>query len=91
MMMHNCTNLEPFSHPSITLYEQFKLIVRTVCDCSDKFVLAPNPSSTGDKGRLGADPGDGSTDPLTMDKGFYENLPFHGMQNPPNKVQIQIG
>jgi hypothetical protein len=21
------------------------------------------------------------------DKGFYENLPFHGMQNPPNKVR----
>lgn len=51
-------------------------------------ILAPNPSSTGDKERLGAEPGDGSTDPLTnADKGFYENLPFHGMQNPPNKVR----
>lgn len=51
-------------------------------------ISAPNPSSTGDKSRLGGDPGDGSMDPLT-DKGFYENLPFHGMQNPPNKVSNQ--
>lgn len=30
-------------------------------------------------------------DPLNQpenDKAFYENLPFHGMQNPPNKVRI---
>ncbi|KAH1018820.1 hypothetical protein HUJ05_006512 [Dendroctonus ponderosae] len=52
-----------------------------------------NPSSTvGDKIRPGVAPPVGSmqdhplsnnTDP--NDKGFYENLPFHGMQNPPNK------
>lgn len=24
------------------------------------------------------------------DKVFYENLPFHGMQNPPNKVNINF-
>ncbi|XP_044272601.1 uncharacterized protein LOC123016327 [Tribolium madens] len=48
---------------------------------------APNPSSTGDKTRLGAAPPvGGSADPTNdHDKGFYENLPFHGMQNPPNK------
>ncbi|CAH0547572.1 unnamed protein product, partial [Brassicogethes aeneus] len=54
---------------------------------------SPNPSSVGDKTRLGAaPPGGGSADPSTdpnntaaADKGFYENLPFHGMQNPPNK------
>ncbi|KAL1502354.1 hypothetical protein ABEB36_007505 [Hypothenemus hampei] len=52
-----------------------------------------NPSSTvGDKIRPGVVPPVGNmqdhpisnnTDP--NDKGFYENLPFHGMQNPPNK------
>ncbi|KAJ3660556.1 hypothetical protein Zmor_004998 [Zophobas morio] len=48
---------------------------------------APNPSSAGDKTRLGAAPPvGGSADPANdHDKGFYENLPFHGMQNPPNK------
>ncbi|RZC40747.1 hemicentin-1, partial [Asbolus verrucosus] len=37
--------------------------------------------------RLGAAPPvGGSADPANdHDKGFYENLPFHGMQNPPNK------
>lgn len=52
-------------------------------------VSAPNPSSTQDKGVLGAaPPGGGSADPLTdPDNGFYENLPFHGMQSPPNKVR----
>ncbi|KAJ8954753.1 hypothetical protein NQ314_007023 [Rhamnusium bicolor] len=48
---------------------------------------APNPSSIEDKARLGAVPPVGGTvDPLSdPDKGFYENLPFHNMQNPPNK------
>jgi hypothetical protein len=52
------------------------------------YAPAPNPSSTGDKMRLGAAPPvGGSADPANdHDKGFYENLPFHGMQNPPNKV-----
>ncbi|KAJ8922097.1 hypothetical protein NQ315_004029 [Exocentrus adspersus] len=50
---------------------------------------APKPSSIEDKARLGAAPPVGGTaDPLSdNDKGFYENLPFHGMQNPPNKNQ----
>nr|XP_022900084.1 uncharacterized protein LOC111413372 isoform X2 [Onthophagus taurus] len=47
----------------------------------------PNQSSMGDKGGLGGTPqGGGIADPLNdPDKLFYENLPFHGMQNPPNK------
>lgn len=42
--------------------------------------------------RLGAAPPVGGTaDPANdYDKGFYENLPFHGMQNPPNKVSLEI-
>ncbi|CAG9768077.1 unnamed protein product [Ceutorhynchus assimilis] len=55
-----------------------------------------NPSSTvGDKIRLGVVPPVGSMQDHPLhhpnsthdpnDKGFYENLPFHGMQNPPNK------
>lgn len=42
--------------------------------------------------RLGAAPPVGGTaDPANdHDKGFYENLPFHGMQNPPNKVSLEI-
>ncbi|VEN48717.1 unnamed protein product, partial [Callosobruchus maculatus] len=57
---------------------------------------APPLSSIEDKGRLGsaaplttaatADPSSAPpTHPSDPDKGFYENLPFHGMQNPPNK------
>ncbi|KAG5898347.1 hypothetical protein JTB14_034328 [Gonioctena quinquepunctata] len=48
---------------------------------------APNLSSIEDKPRLGvALPLGGIADPSSdPDKGFYENLPFHGMQNPPNK------
>ncbi|XP_074027941.1 neuromusculin isoform X4 [Leptinotarsa decemlineata] len=48
---------------------------------------APNLSSIEDKPRLGvALPLGGTADPSNdPDKGFYENLPFHGMQNPPNK------
>ncbi|KAL3285411.1 hypothetical protein HHI36_019513 [Cryptolaemus montrouzieri] len=47
----------------------------------------PNQSSLGDKTRLGAAPPTGGiADPLyDPDKDFYENLPFHSMQNPPNK------
>ncbi|XP_030767914.1 hemicentin-1 isoform X2 [Sitophilus oryzae] len=53
-----------------------------------------NPSSTvGDKIRQGGVPpvGNMQDHPLSNnaadpnDKGFYENLPFHGIQNPPNK------
>lgn len=52
------------------------------------FFVAPNLSSTEDKARLGAaPPRDYGADPMTeSEKQFYENLPFHGMQNPPNKV-----
>ncbi|KAK9891373.1 hypothetical protein WA026_014617 [Henosepilachna vigintioctopunctata] len=47
----------------------------------------PNQSSLGDKARLGAaPPAGGLADPMyDPDKGFYENLPFHSMQTPPNK------
>lgn len=49
-------------------------------------VLGPNPSATKDKSDLNSSPSDAllQTDP--DNKAFYENLPFHGMQNPPNKV-----
>lgn len=59
------------------------------------FFAAPNQSSTENKinlANLGAAPQDGSPNNINMDpdnKGFYENLPFHGMQNPPNKVYIE--
>ncbi|XP_054282602.1 hemicentin-1-like isoform X3 [Macrosteles quadrilineatus] len=45
----------------------------------------PNPSTTKDKSDLNSSPSDAllQTDP--DNKAFYENLPFHGMQNPPNK------
>lgn len=51
-------------------------------------VTVPNQSSIGDKGGIGSvPPGGGTADPMgDPDKLFYENLPFHGMQNPPNKV-----
>ncbi|XP_044729273.1 hemicentin-1 [Chrysoperla carnea] len=43
----------------------------------------PSQSNTADKNNLNKDnPSETLTDP---DRGFYENLPFHGMQNPPNK------
>ncbi|XP_074027945.1 neuromusculin isoform X7 [Leptinotarsa decemlineata] len=53
----------------------------------ERDVAAPNLSSIEDKPRLGvALPLGGTADPSNdPDKGFYENLPFHGMQNPPNK------
>jgi hypothetical protein len=47
----------------------------------------PNPSATKDKSRpdLAGSPSDGLLQP-DGDKAFYENLPFHGMQSAPNKV-----
>lgn len=50
------------------------------------YFTGPNPSNTADKGgNLGNSP----SDPLDPEqKTFYENLPFHGMQNPPNKVRV---
>lgn len=48
----------------------------------------PNQSSM-DKGNLGTPLGGSTTDPLlNPDKSFYENLPFHGLQNPPDKVCV---
>ncbi|XP_025836985.1 hemicentin-2 isoform X3 [Agrilus planipennis] len=48
---------------------------------------APNTTiGTADRKRNGGSSRNGSKDPLTLaEKEFYENLPFHGMQNPPNK------
>lgn len=52
---------------------------------------APNQSSAENKNNSGlTQPSGGSVNPNNIDpdnKGFYENLPFHGMQNPPNKVR----
>ncbi|XP_046675859.1 hemicentin-2-like isoform X6 [Homalodisca vitripennis] len=49
----------------------------------------PNPSATKDKSDLNSSPSDAllQTDP--DNKAFYENLPFHGMQNPPNKSDLE--
>lgn len=47
---------------------------------------APSPSNTADKN---GNPTGNATDPVAEpeNKTLYENLPFHGMQNPPNKVR----
>jgi hypothetical protein len=47
----------------------------------------PSASATKDKSRpdLAGSPSDGLLQP-DGDKAFYENLPFHGMQSAPNKV-----
>lgn len=49
-------------------------------------LTGPNQSATKDKSDLNSSPSDAllQTDP--DNKAFYENLPFHGIQNPPNKV-----
>lgn len=47
-------------------------------------ILVPGPASK-DKNDLSSSPNDALLQP-DGDKVFYENLPFHGMQNPPNKV-----
>ncbi|XP_039278812.1 uncharacterized protein LOC111055569 [Nilaparvata lugens] len=48
---------------------------------------SPNPSSTKDKSDLNSSsPSDALLQPDGDNKAFYENLPFHGMQNPPNKT-----
>jgi hypothetical protein len=51
------------------------------------FFADPSPSVTKDKSRpdLAGSPSDGLLPP-DGDKAFYENLPFHGMQSAPNKV-----
>ncbi|XP_075211632.1 neuromusculin isoform X6 [Lycorma delicatula] len=45
----------------------------------------PNPSATKDKSDLNSSPNDALLPPDADNNAFYENLPFHGMQNPPNK------
>lgn len=65
------------------------IIIIIICVCRKRRARnkLPNQSTTADRGRLGGPLNDGSTDPLTdPNKGFYENLPFHGMQTPPNKT-----
>jgi hypothetical protein len=49
-------------------------------------VSGPNPSAIKDKSDLNSSPNDALLQPES-DRAFYENLPFHGMQNPPNKVK----
>lgn len=50
------------------------------------FVPVPNQSNTADKnGNPTGTAPDPNADP--EQRTFYENLPFHGMQNPPNKVR----
>nr|XP_023026368.1 titin-like [Leptinotarsa decemlineata] len=63
------------------------LIIIILCRRKRADTKSPNLSSIEDKPRLGvALPLGGTADPSNdPDKGFYENLPFHGMQNPPNK------
>ncbi|XP_075211629.1 neuromusculin isoform X3 [Lycorma delicatula] len=46
---------------------------------------SPNPSATKDKSDLNSSPNDALLPPDADNNAFYENLPFHGMQNPPNK------
>ncbi|KAG8232213.1 hypothetical protein J437_LFUL010515, partial [Ladona fulva] len=52
---------------------------------SECFLPDPNQSATKDKSKQGKTPDGvgGSVD--DDDRAFYENLPFHGLQNPPNK------
>lgn len=66
-----------------------KTIIISKCCAYYLSFTAPNLSTTEDKARLGAaPPRDYAADPMTdSEKQFYENLPFHGMQNPPNKVR----
>lgn len=49
------------------------------------YVYVSGPANK-DKNDLNASPNDALLQP-DGDKVFYENLPFHGMQNPPNKVR----
>jgi len=49
----------------------------------------PNPSDTKDKSKdRNSSPSDALLQPDLDAKTFYENLPFHGIQNPPNKVSF---
>ncbi|XP_025836986.1 hemicentin-2 isoform X4 [Agrilus planipennis] len=60
-----------------------------ICICRRKRSQSKSPNTTigtADRKRNGGSSRNGSKDPLTLaEKEFYENLPFHGMQNPPNK------
>ncbi|XP_044766559.1 uncharacterized protein LOC123322654 isoform X3 [Coccinella septempunctata] len=63
------------------------IIIIILCRRKRANTKLPNQSSLADKTGLGtAPPIGGIADPTyDPDKGFYENLPFHSMQNPPNK------
>ncbi|XP_057661912.1 titin isoform X3 [Diorhabda carinulata] len=63
------------------------IIIIILCRRKRADTKSPNMSSTEDKPRLGGGlPHGGTPNPLNdPDKGFYENLPFHGMQNPTSK------
>jgi len=66
---------------NLLLFKVF--IILTFCG----FFPDPSPSVTKDKSRpdLAGSPSDGLLQP-DGEKAFYENLPFHGMQSAPNKV-----
>lgn len=51
------------------------------------FSVGPSQSGTGDKSGLGPQ---GSPHDGLGERAFYENLPFHGMQNPPAKVSFHF-
>ncbi|XP_046675860.1 hemicentin-2-like isoform X7 [Homalodisca vitripennis] len=65
------------------------IIIIIVCRRKRAADKCPNPSATKDKSDLNSSPSDAllQTDP--DNKAFYENLPFHGMQNPPNKSDLE--
>ncbi|RZF42221.1 hypothetical protein LSTR_LSTR004370 [Laodelphax striatellus] len=63
------------------------IIIILVCRKKRAEDKCPNPSSTKDKSDLNSSsPSDALLQPDGDNKAFYENLPFHGMQNPPNKT-----
>uniref|UniRef100_A0A1B6E6D7 Ig-like domain-containing protein n=1 Tax=Clastoptera arizonana TaxID=38151 RepID=A0A1B6E6D7_9HEMI len=61
------------------------IIIIIVCRRKRAADKCPNPSATKDKSDLNSSPSDALLHPDPDNRAFYENLPFHGMQNPPNK------
>ncbi|XP_075211633.1 neuromusculin isoform X7 [Lycorma delicatula] len=61
------------------------VIIIIVCRRKRAADKCPNPSATKDKSDLNSSPNDALLPPDADNNAFYENLPFHGMQNPPNK------
>ncbi|CAH0389722.1 unnamed protein product [Bemisia tabaci] len=59
------------------------VVIIIVCRRKRHSNKCPNPSSTTDKSNLNSSPSDALLSP-DNDKAFYENLPFHGLQKPPN-------